>query len=212
MAAVGAKAAILVVGLGNHGLSTTRHNVGMMALDAVVRGMRTAKGWEMQSKVGGYVTESLVQVAPPPQAQSTVPNSSALAAASSTQRVIFLKPKGFMNHSGLIVLQALKYYSLPSSRLVVVHDDLQRKLANVATKAGGSANGHNGLKSIIASLKTSDFRRLRIGIGRPASKMHADVAKYVLQKFSQEELAQLESDAWPSVSKALTTLITEIGP
>jgi len=106
-----------------------------------------------------------------------------------------------MNDSGRPISIALKQLQLAPDAIVVVHDDLEREFGKVAVKEGGSAGGHNGVRSTIASLQTPAFRRLRIGIGRPA---HGDVAAYVLAPFSSDELHQLETTVFPL---ALATLL-----
>lgn len=89
-----------------------------------------------------------------------------------------------MNISGHPVATALKTLSIPPERMIVVHDSLDHKPMKVSAKWGGSASGHNGIRSIIASLGgTKDFHRLRIGIGRDQS----DQANYVLGRLSPEE-------------------------
>ncbi|OCL05042.1 peptidyl-tRNA hydrolase [Glonium stellatum] len=76
--------------------------------------------------------------------------------------------------------------------LVVIHDELEKELGKVSLRRGGSARGHNGLKSIQAALPNTPWVRIGIGIGRPASREPADVARYVLKKMSQNELATIE--------------------
>lgn len=106
-----------------------------------------------------------------------------------------------MNDSGRPISIALKQLQLAPDAIVVIHDDLEREFGKVAVKEGGSAGGHNGVRSTIASLQTPTFRRLRIGIGRPA---HGDVAAYVLAPFSSDELHHLETTVFPL---ALATLL-----
>ncbi|ORX99781.1 peptidyl-tRNA hydrolase [Basidiobolus meristosporus CBS 931.73] len=113
--------------------------------------------------------------------------------------LILLKPKVLMNLSGVSVAAAVRELNLPISNLLVLHDDMQRDLAKMSFKLAGSANGHNGIKSIISLLKTAEFQRLRIGIGRPPKddRSPAVVSKFVLGKFRQEESDILASHVYP---------------
>jgi peptidyl-tRNA hydrolase, PTH1 family len=115
----------------------------------------------------------------------------------SSSKTIFLKPKGFMNLSGVPVSKAMKHYKVPLSRLVVIHDDLERKLCKVSLKNGGSANGHNGLRSIIQVLGRSDFTRIRVGIDRPDDR--SQVSNYVLSTFTKQEYQVIETQVMPKV-------------
>lgn len=87
--------------------------------------------------------------------------------------------------------------SITGSNVYVFHDDLQRDLGKASLKRDGSANGHNGIKSTIQNLKTDEFWRVRIGIGRPVSRQEAEVADYVLSKFSANEMDMLAKKIYP---------------
>src|SRR5437764_5542890 len=97
----------------------------------------------------------------------------------------FVLPVGFMNDSGQIVLKAVERWRPTAEGLLIVHDDLDLPLGEVREREGGGHGGHNGLRDIIQRLGTGDFRRVRIGIGRPPGNM--DVADYVLATFRPEE-------------------------
>lgn len=90
---------------------------------------------------------------------------------------------------------------VPLSNLYVIHDDLQRPLAKVSLKNGGSANGHNGIKSVAKHLRTDDFKRLRIGIGRPPKEVDDRsfdvVADFVLGKLTEAEMKALQDSVYP---------------
>lgn len=100
-----------------------------------------------------------------------------------------LKPTTLMNRSGQSVQAALSFYKLEPQDLLVVHDDLELPFGEYSWKIGGGLAGHNGLKSVEQHLKSRDFIRLRMGIGRPA---RVPVANWVLQPFPPEEEALLE--------------------
>jgi PTH1 family peptidyl-tRNA hydrolase len=97
----------------------------------------------------------------------------------------FVLPDGFMNDSGQIVLKAVERWRPQSAGLLVVHDDLDLALGEVRERDGGGHGGHNGLRDIMQRLGTGNFKRLRIGIGRPPGSM--DPADYVLATFRPDE-------------------------
>ena len=102
----------------------------------------------------------------------------------------FALPNGFMNDSGQLVLRAVERWRPRAEALLVVHDDLDLALGEIRERQGGGHGGHNGLRDIIARLGTGEFRRLRIGIGRPPDGM--DAADYVLATFRPEEREVIE--------------------
>jgi PTH1 family peptidyl-tRNA hydrolase len=117
--------------------------------------------------------------------------------------VICIKPLTFMNRSGMAIAPFLKFYQIPVDGLIVVHDDLDLPLGRLKFAAGGGHGGHNGIKSVMSSLGTRGFGRLKIGIGRPENSM--PVERYVLSSFGTEELTVLQDviakavmgvDAW----------------
>jgi PTH1 family peptidyl-tRNA hydrolase len=103
-------------------------------------------------------------------------------------RLILLKPQTFMNLSGQAVMQALQFYKLPLSHLIVAHDELDIPFGTVRLKQGGGHGGHNGLRSIMEQLGKGDFTRLRIGIGRPPN---GDTTSYVLGTIPPAEMEVL---------------------
>jgi len=103
--------------------------------------------------------------------------------------IIFCKPKSFMNLSGEEVSKLAHYYKISSDNVWVIHDDVDLEFGFVRVRQDGSSGGHNGLKSIIEQLKTRDFKRVKIGIGRDPQK---DTADYVLDKFNSEQSKKLK--------------------
>ncbi len=103
-------------------------------------------------------------------------------------RLVLLKPQTFMNLSGRSVMQALQFYKLPLSHLIVVHDELDLPFGTARFKQGGGHGGHNGLRSIMEQLGKGDFIRLRIGIGKP---VHGDTTNYVLGHIPPEQMETL---------------------
>jgi PTH1 family peptidyl-tRNA hydrolase len=106
-------------------------------------------------------------------------------------KLVLTKPNSFMNVSGKPVSALLRFYSIPPSRLIVIHDELDLPFDSLKLKIGGGHGGHNGLRDIIASTGTGDFIRLRVGVGRPPGRQ--DAAEFVLRDFTAAERAVLPS-------------------
>ena len=156
----------LVAGLGNPGsqYAGNRHNAGFMVADLLAA--RIGSGFRRD--------RSRVQAA-----------SGRLAGVP----VILAKPMSFMNMSGEPLVATARFYKIPASRLVVVHDDLDLPFGTIRLKLGGGDNGHNGLRSLTSALHTRDYYRVRIGIGRPPGRQ--DPADFVLTDFSAAERKEL---------------------
>lgn len=119
--------------------------------------------------------------------------------------ILFLKPQTFMNNSGQSVSEMASYFSINVDEILVVHDDLELPFLKARIQQGGPLAGHNGLRSIVQHLKSDNFFRLRLGIGRPK---HQDVASYVLSRFSKEEESLLEV-FYQQVSNSLRAFLTK---
>ncbi|MGZ4372510.1 MAG: aminoacyl-tRNA hydrolase [Gaiellaceae bacterium] len=154
---------LLVSGLGNpgHEHAANRHNVGYMVVDELAR----RHGGSFRSKFSGRLSELRV----------------------AGHRVALLEPETYMNDSGRSVSAATRFFKLPPGRLLVVHDDVDLEPGRLQVRLGGGLAGHNGLRSIAASLGSDGFLRLRIGIGRPGRGDRRPVADYVLSDFLAEE-------------------------
>jgi peptidyl-tRNA hydrolase, PTH1 family len=100
------------------------------------------------------------------------------------ERVLLAKPQAFMNLSGEPVGRLVRYYGLPIDHLLVIYDDMDLPLGRIRIRPGGRSGGHRGMQSIIETLATDAFPRVRIGIGRSAE---ASGASYVLGRFASEE-------------------------
>jgi peptidyl-tRNA hydrolase, PTH1 family len=157
---------LLVVGLGNPGreFAGHRHNVGWMVVDELAQ--RHGGSWK--GKFGGRVTEIRVD----------------------GHRVGLLKPETYMNESGRSVSAAARFYKLEPDAVLVVHDDGDLDLGRLQARKGGGLAGHNGLRSIAQHLKTQDFLRLRIGVGRPERGDPRPLADYVLSNFAPADDAE----------------------
>ncbi|GAV22794.1 aminoacyl-tRNA hydrolase [Carboxydothermus pertinax] len=156
----------IITGLGNPGreYENTRHNAGFMVVDGFAE------------KFGIPITKK--------KFKSLVGEGEIFG-----EKVLLLKPQTYMNLSGTAVQEAVFFYKLPLSRLIVVYDDLDLPLGKIRLRLKGSAGGHRGMGSIISCLGCDEIPRLKIGIGRPA---FGDVKDYVLEPFTREEREILE--------------------
>ena len=160
----------LIVGLGNPGREyrETRHNVGFMVADELAR--RHHLTWAMAP---GQVPETFV------------------AKRFGEPAWMLAKPLTYMNRSGEAVAALTRYYDIAPSDLLVVVDEAALPFTRLRARARGSAGGHNGLKSVIAGLGSTEFPRLRLGVGRGDGRR--DLADHVLAKFESGERAELET-------------------
>jgi PTH1 family peptidyl-tRNA hydrolase len=163
----------LIVGLGNPGAQYegTRHNVGFMVIDALAK--------EFNIKVNRTVDFALTGIG----TIEGVP-------------VCLAKPLTFMNACGGSVRRLLSRYHLPVERLVVIADEIAFDVGEARLKPHGGSGGHNGHKSIIESLKTDRYARIRIGIGKPKGSQ----VDYVLSPFSADEREKVEESVQKAVS------------
>lgn len=104
-------------------------------------------------------------------------------------RFYFLKPQTYMNLSGESVRPMMDFFKIPKENLLVLHDELDLPFGTLGFKPGGGLAGHNGLKSLAQHLGDGEFKRLRMGIGRP---VHGSVSDWVLSRFSDDQSARLE--------------------
>jgi PTH1 family peptidyl-tRNA hydrolase len=103
------------------------------------------------------------------------------------RRIALLKPETYMNESGRSISAAGRFFKVASDAVLVVHDDVDLERGRLQARAGGGLAGHNGLRSIAQSLGSSEFLRLRIGVGRPERGDPRDVADFVLTPFEAHE-------------------------
>jgi PTH1 family peptidyl-tRNA hydrolase len=158
----------LIVGLGNPGITyrNTRHNVGFKVINEVAKACRVQlRGRRFQSRH----TRVLI----------------------GDGQIVLLQPLTFMNRSGQAVKAAAQAYGVSPERILIVYDDLDLPLGRIRVARNGSAGGHKGVASIIASLGTREFPRVKIGIGRPSHEVPAE--DYVLSPFQREERETISS-------------------
>jgi peptidyl-tRNA hydrolase, PTH1 family len=184
----------LVVGLGNPGgrYTATRHNVGSQALELA------ANRWSI-------VLSPILS----PTMMSRTDRDEQIRLGTGrvgTANVTLARSLAWMNQSGPIVKALLEQAELSSSQLVVVHDDLDLDVGRLRIKQRGGSGGHNGLASIIETLQTDEFTRLKIGIGRPGPG--EDSAEFVLSPFSPDDHVRI-TPALPRAVEALEILLRE---
>ena len=170
-----------IFGLGNPGTEyrRTRHNVGFEVIDDLARRWRVdlKSSWKRKARL----------------------------AAVKNRDVLLVQPQTFMNLSGASVAGIMAFYKLAPADVLIVVDEVQLPLGKLRVRPSGSAGGHNGLKSVIASIG-SDFPRLRIGVGRGNEQW--DLSDHVLGKFAADELPVVER-AVKRAADAVETFITE---
>ncbi|MDL2280484.1 aminoacyl-tRNA hydrolase [Selenomonadales bacterium OttesenSCG-928-I06] len=154
----------LIVGLGNPGkeYQNTRHNIGFMAIDKLAAKFN-ASTWQEKKN---YVQAECLSVI--------------------SEKILLLKPLTYMNLSGDAVQAVMNWYKLSLDDIIVIYDDLDLEIGRIRLRQKGSSAGHKGIESIIYTLNSDVFKRIKIGIGRPSNKNFA-INNFVLSKFSSEE-------------------------
>lgn len=190
----------ILVGLGNPGreYERTRHNVGFEVLDAVAlhEGLlfRTASSLESTAdgdpslpggkRYGGVMRFRFARAFDPD--------------------ALLVKPEAFMNRSGEVVAPLAAWAEVPPESILVVYDDLDLDVGRLRLRSRGGAGGHNGMRSLIDSLGTDRFPRLRVGIGRPRT----DAARHVLEPFAESERVEIDISIAEAREAALDWLAT----
>ena len=179
---VGQTKSILIVGLGNVGKEYvgSRHNVGFACLDYFVSKNSEMSTWIDKKDLKCHFSTGRF----------------------GDTRVIAIKPTTYMNLSGEAVQLAANFYKIPPQSIVILHDELDIDFGFIRTRIGGSAAGHNGMKSVIQHLG-GETGRVRIGVG-PKKPTQIDSADFVLGQFSKKEIAQL-----PNLYQEANSLISE---
>lgn len=159
----------MVVGLRNPGsdYEGTRHNAGFEVVARVV-----ARHDARFGRAPSRVRCELAQV------------------GAGDSQVLYVVPSSFMNESGSAVHAAVDYFGLDLSRILVVHDDIDLAFGRLRLQVGGGSGGHNGIRSLEKALGTSEFSRLKLGVGRPPGSM--DPADFVLRPFTKGERVEVE--------------------
>ena len=179
----------LVVGLGNPGprYASTRHNVGYLVVEELAR--RLGDSWRSHKTGRADVVEGRLG-----------------APGSTAPRVVLARPRCYMNESGGPVKALATFYKVPHAGIVAIHDELDLEFGTLRVKLGGGDNGHNGLRSMRSSLRSGDFYRVRVGVGRPPGRQ--DPADFVLSNYSSTERKELPFQV-DSAADAVESLFTD---
>ena len=171
----------LIVGLGNQEeeYSNTRHNMGFDTVNKI------AKDYDIEinkNKFKGIYGTGIIE----------------------NEKVILLKPQTYMNLSGESIIEAIKFYKIDTNKIIVIYDDIDVKPGKIKIRKKGGPGSHNGMKSVINSLGSQEFSRIRVGIGTPEHKN--DMINYVIGKVPKEELEQLD-EGTSTAKEAVTEII-----
>lgn len=179
---------VMIVGLGNPGpqYETTRHNAGFLALDyfAGLEGLA----------INNVKFQGLFS-----------------AIRLHGRQTILLKPQNYMNRSGECVASFAHYFDVNPRDILVLHDDLDLAPGRLKMVSGGGAGGHNGIRSLLASLGSGDFVRLKIGIGHPRDDEETravPVERYVLSRMSDDQWSRFQ-DNLPRIAEGISTFIAQ---
>lgn len=156
----------LIVGLGNPGkeYDNTRHNVGFMIIDSILKQLNIQNGKE---KMGGLYFETNI----------------------NGEKILFLKPQKYINLSGEVIKKYIDFYKIDIKDVLIFHDDLDLPLGTFKLREKGGSGGHNGLKNIEDNLKTNNYCRMKIGI---SNDKNTDTKDYVLGHFNKEEKTKID--------------------
>ena len=170
----------LIVGLGNPGekYQNTRHNLGFMALDALLKEFEPVEKsfFELNKNLKTELKELKV----------------------NSEKLLLAKPTTFMNSSGFAVSKVLNYYKIAPEEIILIHDDSDLQLGKIRVRFGGASGGHRGVQSIIDVLKNDKFLRIRLGIGRPTKvqsskfKVQSSLDRYVLAPFEGKDRNEIK--------------------
>ena len=167
----------IIAGLGNPGkeYTGTRHNIGYSTVDYLAEKHNVKLNKLKFNSVYGEIN-------------------------INGEKVMFVKPVTYMNRSGIAIQEIINFYKIPVENLIVIYDDIDISVGSLRIRPNGSPGTHNGMKSIISHLGSSNFPRIRIGIGRNPDM---DLADYVLQRFNSSDVEKLG----PIIEKAADAAI-----
>ena len=180
----------LIVGLGNPGLryEQTKHNIGFRVIDAIYDKMLSGQSSEnVSAKCVTSICRSLV-----------------IQTIWNDLPIILAKPMTYMNNSGSAVAALVNRFEVPLTDLCIIYDDIHLDIGMIRIRRKGSDGGQKGMQSIIHHLRTTEFPRLRIGIGEPVG----DLTDYVLSEFSKEEEIEIEETVRRAV-EAVETFVQD---
>ncbi len=173
----------LIAGLGNPGraYAATRHNIGFMVIDRLAADYGI---WVERSKFNARFGRGTIE----------------------GRVVILAKPQAYMNRSGLPLSQLTRFFKIPCTELIVIHDDMDIAFGRIKIKQKGGSGGHKGIRSLREAFGDDRFVRVRVGVGRPAA--HQDAADYVLANFSPAERRMLD-EVIAQAREAVVTILRE---
>lgn len=180
----------IIVGLGNPGreYEKTRHNIGFMVLDQLLKNYTSVKDtvWTDEPKFKADIAEI-----------GWTPKH------GREEKVILVKPKTYMNNSGMAVHLISSFYKVPSTDLWIIHDDADLRLGAVRIRLGGGSAGHRGIESILGHIPDGNFWRVRLGIGRPEEQASVKgIDGFVLGEFTPQDHAKVR-ELIPHAAKAI---------
>ena len=170
----------LIIGLGNPGdkYVGVRHNLGFEVVEELVDRLQgTVDSWENSKKLKSLVCKL----------------------QTDNCELILAKPQAYMNNSGVAVKLLSDYYKIDPSDIIIIHDDLDILLGKIKVRSNGAAGGHHGVESIIESLGTDQFTRVRLGIGND-KRVHSEAEKFVLDPFLPGERSKVKSATKQAIS------------
>lgn len=173
----------IIAGLGNPGrkYDGTKHNTGFMAVDHYLR--KNVLELEREKFEGKYTKQKI-----------------------NGEDIILLEPQTYMNDSGRSVAQFARFFKVEPQDILIIHDDMDMPLGKIRIRANGKSGGHNGIKSIIRDLGSSNFNRLKIGIRHPDNVTEASVISWVLSPFNAEQKDLMDA-AFETSSEVITDFI-----
>ncbi|MCT4592058.1 MAG: aminoacyl-tRNA hydrolase [Candidatus Gracilibacteria bacterium] len=169
--------------LGNKGdkYHFTRHNAGFLLADFL------CDEWNL----GSFRDEKKL-------------NSKIAEGFLNTEKLVFIKPQTYMNLSGDSVIKVMNFYKIKKDDILIVQDDKDMQFSNLRFREKGSHGGHNGIRDIIAKLKTQEFARLKIGVESRNEESRIETADFVLSSFTKEELNTLKKEIFPACKEKIS--------
>lgn len=194
----------LIVGLGNPGekYKKTRHNLGFMIVEKFIKDFESVRNttWENSAKFKSEISQIEWQ------------RRSTSSGQASFEKVILVKPKTFMNNSGLAIKIITDFYKIPADNIWIIHDDIDLPLGNLKIRFGGASAGHHGVESAMEHLGTDKFWRFRMGTGLGNQKSNIkdqkmrNVEDFVLSDFTGSEKGKLKH----LIKRGVTALETSL--
>ena len=172
----------VILGIGNPGkkYDRTRHNIGFIAMDY------------MESKYGIKINK--------------IKHKALIGEGNiAGEKVVLVKPQTYVNLSGESLREICAFYKIAPQEVIVIHDDVSLEVGKIRIRKKGSDGGHNGIKSIIYQLKSDEFIRIKLGVGKPPENF--DLADWVLGKFSKEGISHMSAAVDAVVEDAIPMIL-----